>query len=209
MKLFSPIESAASETRLRPAALLAVMTIAATLGMAGCQTTPTEEKPAAEAEARPAEPAKAPAQAPETKPVESVDLTAKEAAATTAAGRVSPLKDPANILSQRSIYYDFDKYDVKDDYKPVVDAHAKYLREHPDAKVLIQGNTDERGSREYNIGLGQRRADGVRRLLILLGAKEEQIEAVSLGEEKPKAQGRSDEAYAENRRSDILYRGEY
>jgi len=205
-----PIEAAGSERRFRPAAWIAVMTIATTLGLAGCQTTPTEEKPAAEAEARPAEPAKAPGQAPETKPVESVDLTAKETApTTTTAGGVSPLKDPDNILSKRSIYYDFDKYDVKDDYKPIVDAHGKYLREHPEAKMLIQGNTDERGSREYNIGLGQRRADGVRRLLILLGANEDQIEAVSLGEEKPKAQGRSEEAYAENRRSDILYRGEY
>jgi peptidoglycan-associated lipoprotein len=75
--------------------------------------------------------------------------------------------------------------------------------------MLIQGNTDERGSREYNIALGQRRSDGVRRLIILLGGREEQIEAVSLGEEKPKAQGTSEDAYAQNRRSDILYRGEY
>jgi peptidoglycan-associated lipoprotein len=186
--------------------------VAAGLGVAltalvtGCQTTPSEEKPPATVEARPAAPAPAaPAPKPEAKPVERIDLTAKE----TGAGAASPLKDPASILSTRSIYYDFDKFDIKDDYKPVVDAHAKYLREHPDAKMLIQGNTDERGSREYNIALGQRRSDGVRRLIILLGGREEQIEAVSLGEEKPKAQGTSEDAYAQNRRSDILYRGEY
>ena len=139
------------------------------------------------------------------RPVTGVDLSGGKPAA----GGADPLRDPANILSRRSVYYDFDKYDIRDEYKPAIEAHAKYLREHGGVKMLIQGNTDERGSREYNIGLGQRRSDGVRRLLILLGAKDEQIEAVSLGEEKPRAQGTSEEAYAENRRSDILYRGEY
>ena len=205
---FLSTRASGSARGMRRASLIATVAIAAVLGIAGCQTTPSEEKPAAEAEVRPGAPASAPAAGTEARPVEQVDLTAKEAAAARA-GAVSPLKDPANILSKRSIYFEFDKYDIRDDYKPIVDAHAKYLREHPEAKMLIQGNTDERGSREYNIGLGQRRADGVRRLLILLGAKDEQIEAVSLGEEKPRAQGASEEAYAENRRSDILYRGEY
>jgi peptidoglycan-associated lipoprotein len=197
---------------MRLTQLIAGLAVAMTVGLAGCQTTPTEETPAAGAEARPGAAEKAPAKPAEAKPVERAEVTAREAAGAAAAapaGALSPLKDPTNILSKRSIYYDFDKYDIKDDDKPIVDAHAKYLREHPDAKMLIQGNTDERGSREYNIGLGQRRADGVRRLMILLGAKEEQIEAVSLGEEKPKAKGNSEEAYAENRRTDILYRGEY
>ncbi|HVB46802.1 MAG TPA: peptidoglycan-associated lipoprotein Pal [Burkholderiales bacterium] len=121
----------------------------------------------------------------------------------------NPLKDPNNILSKRSVYYDFDQYDIKDEYKPIVEAHAEYLRAHPDTKVLIQGNTDERGSREYNVALGQRRAEGVKKMLILLGAREGQIEAVSLGEEKPRDPGRSEAAYAQNRRSDILYPGEY
>jgi peptidoglycan-associated lipoprotein len=75
--------------------------------------------------------------------------------------------------------------------------------------MLIQGNTDERGGREYNVGLGQRRSDGVKKMLILLGAKEAQIESVSLGEEKPKSQGNTEEAWSQNRRADILYGGEY
>jgi peptidoglycan-associated lipoprotein len=75
--------------------------------------------------------------------------------------------------------------------------------------MLIQGNTDERGSREYNIALGQRRSDGVKRMLLLLGAREDQVESVSLGEEKPRAQGASEDAWTQNRRSDILYQGEY
>jgi peptidoglycan-associated lipoprotein len=75
--------------------------------------------------------------------------------------------------------------------------------------MLIQGNTDERGSREYNVGLGQRRSDGVKRMLILLGAREDQIESVSLGEEKPQADGTGEAAWSKNRRSDMLYGGEY
>jgi peptidoglycan-associated lipoprotein len=140
--------------------------------------------------------------------VGSTGVTGTELAGQKGAGG-NPLTDPSNILSKRSIYYDFDKFDVKDEYRPIIEAHAAYLRDHPDAKVLIQGNTDERGSREYNVALGQRRADGVKKLLLLLGAKEDQVEAVSLGEEKPKAQGTTEEAYAQNRRCDILYKGEY
>jgi len=121
----------------------------------------------------------------------------------------SALKDPSNILSKRSIYYDFDKFEVKDEYRPMIEAHAKYLRDNPGARMLIQGNTDERGGREYNVGLGQRRSDGVKKMLILLGAKEAQIESVSLGEEKPKSQGNTEEAWSQNRRADILYSGEY
>ena len=121
----------------------------------------------------------------------------------------SALTNPSSPLSKRSIYYDFDKYDVKAEYRPLVEAHAQFLRDNTGLKILIQGNTDERGSREYNIALGQRRADGVKKMMILLGVSEVQIEAVSLGEEKPRAQGPTEDAYAQNRRSDILYPGEY
>ena len=120
--------------------------------------------------------------------------------------------DPAvktGVLAQRSIFYDLDQYDVKDQYKPLVEAHARYLRDNPRRKVLIQGNTDERGSREYNIGLGQRRSDGVKRMLLLLGAREDQVESVSLGEEKPRAEGQGEAAWSQNRRSDILHQGEF
>jgi len=121
----------------------------------------------------------------------------------------NPLKDPKNILSKRSVFYDYDKFDVKDEYRSLVEMHAKFLRDNPSAKMLIQGNTDERGSREYNVGLGQRRSDGVKKMLVLLGAREDQIESVSLGEEKPQDAGHNEEAYSKNRRSDMLYSGEY
>ena len=107
------------------------------------------------------------------------------------------------------MYYEFDKYDVKDEYKPMIEAHARHLRENAGTKMLIQGNTDERGSREYNIALGQRRSESIKRMLLLLGGREDQIEAVSLGEEKPRAAGVSEEAWAQNRRGDMLYPGEY
>jgi len=116
------------------------------------------------------------------------------------------LTDPKSVLSQRSIYFDLDKYEVKDEYKDLVAAHAKYLVANKGFKVLIQGNTDERGSREYNLALGQKRAEAVRRALTLVGASDGQIEAVSLGEEKPAVSGSSEDAYSQNRRVELRYR---
>jgi len=145
-----------------------------------------------------------PAQTQPVKPgaVARVDLTARP-------GGRSPLTDPNNILSRRSIFYEYDSYDVKDEYKEMVGAHARHLRDNPRSKMLIQGNTDERGSREYNVSLGQRRSESVKKMLLLLGAKEDQIESVSLGEEKPRSEGHDERAWSQNRRSDILYQGEY
>ncbi|HJU24325.1 MAG TPA: peptidoglycan-associated lipoprotein Pal [Casimicrobiaceae bacterium] len=118
------------------------------------------------------------------------------------------LHNPASILSKRSVYFDFDSFVVKDEYRPLVEAHARYLSSHPNARMTIQGNTDERGSREYNIALGQKRADAVKRMMVLLGAKDGQIETVSFGKEKPKNPGHDEAAWAENRRDDIVYAGE-
>jgi peptidoglycan-associated lipoprotein len=118
---------------------------------------------------------------------------------------VDPLNDPASILAKRSVYYPFDVSAVQDADKPIVLAHAKYLSEHPDRKVRVEGNADERGSNEYNLALGQRRADGVKKLLELGGAKDSQIETASYGEEKPKATGHDETSWSQNRRSDIKY----
>jgi peptidoglycan-associated lipoprotein len=116
-----------------------------------------------------------------------------------------PLDDPASVLAKRSIYFDLDSYVVKDEYKPVIEAHAKYLISRKDRKIIIQGNTDERGGSEYNLALGQKRSEAVRRALQLLGVSDNQMEAISLGKEKPKATGSGEEAWAENRRADIVY----
>ena len=122
-------------------------------------------------------------------------------------GLPAELTDPKSILSKRSIYFDYDKFDIKSEYKDLVASHAKFLTNNRQFKMLIQGNTDERGSREYNLALGQKRADAVKKQLVLLGAREEQIESVSLGEEKPKNASQNEAAWAENRRGDMLYRG--
>ncbi|MBR7801093.1 peptidoglycan-associated lipoprotein Pal [Undibacterium fentianense] len=119
------------------------------------------------------------------------------------AAEVDPLTQGA--LAKRSIYFDFDSYVLKDEFKPVVEAHAKYLVANKGRKILVQGNTDERGGREYNLALGQKRAEAVRKALALLGVADAQVEAVSLGEEKPKATGSDEASWAENRRSDIIY----
>jgi peptidoglycan-associated lipoprotein len=120
----------------------------------------------------------------------------------------NPLKDPANILSKRSVLFDYDSTVVKDEFKPMVTAHAKYLTDNRSRRVVIQGNTDERGSREYNLALGQRRADSVKRMMMLLGATDSQIETVSFGEEKPRAAGSDESSWSQNRRADIVYDGE-
>lgn len=116
-----------------------------------------------------------------------------------------PTNDPNGILARRSIYFDFDSYIVKDEFKPVIEAHAKFLSNSKGRKAVIQGNTDERGGREYNLALGQKRAEAVRKSLVLLGVPDAQLEAVSFGKEKPKATGTDEATWAENRRSDIVY----
>jgi peptidoglycan-associated lipoprotein len=115
------------------------------------------------------------------------------------------LKEAGNLLSKRSIYYEFDRYDIQEQYVPIVEAHAKLLMAHADLKILVQGNCDDRGSREYNLALGQRRAESVKRAMGLLGVNEKQIETVSFGAEKPVAFGQDEESWAKNRRSDLVY----
>ena len=122
---------------------------------------------------------------------------------------IAALKDPKSPLSKRSIYFDYDSYVVKDEFQSLLTAHAKFLAANPKMKMLIQGNADERGSREYNLALGQKRADAVRKALALLGGREDQLEAVSLGEEKPACTDATEECWAKNRRGDMLYSGEF
>jgi peptidoglycan-associated lipoprotein len=122
-----------------------------------------------------------------------------------AAARARPASATVAEPSKRSVYYEFDRYDVKDEYRALVEAHARYLREHPQVQIAVQGNADERGSREYNLALGQRRSEGVKKMLTLLGVTERQVEATSFGEEKPSAVGHDEASWAQNRRSDVVY----
>ncbi len=119
----------------------------------------------------------------------------------------NPLKDPNNILSKRHVYFAFDSDAVNAEFRPMIEAHAKYLLANKGAKVILQGNTDERGTREYNLALGQRRSVAVKKSLNALGVQDGQIETVSYGEEK--TQGCADETcFAKDRRTDIVYEGE-
>lgn len=145
------------------------------------------------------------------KPAESTAAPADgTAAASTKAApatmtHADALNDPASILAKRSVYYPFDVDAVQDADKPVVQAHGQYLAANPDRKVRLEGNCDERGSNEYNLGLGQRRADGVKKMLMLSGAKSSQLDSISYGEEKPSASGHDEASWAQNRRTDIKY----
>jgi peptidoglycan-associated lipoprotein len=180
--------------------LIAAVAVTYLAVLAGCSTQPSapvDDKSATEA----ADTAKM--QGTTT----SGTTTAGVNGATTGTG-MSPLKDPNNILSKRSVYFEFDSFVVEDKYKPLVEAHAKYLAANKTVKVTLQGNTDERGSREYNIALGQKRAEAVKRVLVLMGAQDVVIETVSFGKEKPRREGHDEASWAENRRVDIVYFGE-
>jgi peptidoglycan-associated lipoprotein len=172
--------------------------VLAALALAACSTTPKQEGGAPVDERTPGA----------TTPGAATSGAQTGSVAGANQGGRNPLKDPGSILSKRSVYFDFDAYAIKDDYKSLLDAHGKYLQANRGAHMTVEGNTDERGSREYNIALGQRRADAAKRMMMLSGATEAQIDTVSFGKEKPKNPGHDESAWAENRRDDIGYRGD-
>lgn len=126
------------------------------------------------------------------------------------AGKPAPLslKDPNGPLARRIIQFDYDSAEIREEYRSLLEAHATYLKQTAAAKAILQGHADERGSREYNLALGQRRAESVYKAMQLLGIGDTQLEAVSLGEEKPIAEGQDEAAWQQNRRTEILYHGE-
>ncbi|WP_126453681.1 peptidoglycan-associated lipoprotein Pal [Sulfuriflexus mobilis] len=117
-----------------------------------------------------------------------------------------PLDDPNSLISQRVIYFDFDSTSIRQADRAVIQAHAEYLAGHGNASVSLEGHADERGSREYNIALGERRAKSVRQLLLFQGAATGQLETVSFGEERPLADGHDESAWQQNRRVEIQYK---
>ena len=171
--------------------------------LAGCQTTPTTDTGA------PIDDKTAAAGSGATTGGAGSDrVTGITTGSGGGAGVPAELRDPNNILSKRSVYFEFDSFTVADQYKPIVEAHAKYLAANRNARVTLQGHADERGSREYNIALGQKRADAVKRMVTVMGVQETIVESVSFGKEKPRNMGHDEAAWAENRRVDILYAGE-
>ena len=145
----------------------------------------------------------------ETKPIDGAKSAAD--AKTAASEQAKPVldpKDPKSPLAERKVLFDYDSFAIRDEYRTLLENHAQYLKDNKQVKVILQGNTDERGSPEYNIALGQRRAEAVMQALSLLGVPDGQMEAVSFGEEKPIAEGHDEAAWSQNRRTEIAYPNE-
>jgi peptidoglycan-associated lipoprotein len=171
----------------------------AALLLAACASTPLEEQPPAPVSDAGAGAAGTPGgAAADPRAVARVDAGSSRG--------MDPLNDPASPLSKRSIYFDFDSFVVKPEFQGTVEAHGKFLLANPGRRVTIEGHADERGSREYNLALGQKRADAVKGRLRLLGVAESQMESVSFGEEKPAATGADEGSWSQNRRADLNYK---
>lgn len=180
-----------------------LMGLAIALLLVACKSTPMKDKPASVDDKSPTAAGSTADSGADTGGVKEVVIDSNA----NSAGN-NPLKDPNNILSKRNIYFDFDSDAIKAEYRPIVEAHAKYLLAHPDAKMIVQGNTDERGTREYNLSLGQRRSVAVKKALNLLGVQDKQIETVSYGEERAAVNCADEACFAENRRADIVHEGD-
>lgn len=173
-----------------------ILVIAMVVLLTACAGKGTKDEPKAGVEDKSTDLAGGPV----TKPLEGAEATG---------GALDPrLRDPNNILSKRTVYFDYDSFVIKEEFKPLIQAHAKFLNENKDARVTLQGNADERGSREYNLALGQKRAEAVKKGMQVLGVQEIQIESVSFGEEKPVCTDGTEDCWARNRRTEIVYLGE-
>jgi peptidoglycan-associated lipoprotein len=137
--------------------------------------------------------------------LDDVEAAKKSATVSDSKFANEPWNDPASPIFKKSFYFDFDSYTVKSSDQGLINAHAQYLNSNKNQKIVIQGNTDDAGTSEYNLALGQKRSDAVRKLLSLLGVSDSQMEAVSFGKEKPKALTSDEAGRAENRRADIVY----
>ena len=169
--------------------------LALTLTLVGCSSVPLDNVPV---EDKSASSVAQPGAGTGGAAVESrVAPVAADSAASTAAG-------PANVA--RIVYFDYDSYIIKPEFQALIEAHAKFLKANPNRHVSIEGHTDERGGREYNLALGQRRSEAVRSALALLGVADKQMEAVSFGKEKPAVPGSDEQSWAQNRRAEIVYR---
>ncbi|MCG6970579.1 MAG: peptidoglycan-associated lipoprotein Pal [Gammaproteobacteria bacterium] len=168
--------------------------------LAGCGTTgEVEDQASAETSASASTEASEPAS---TERADDQTATAEPMEPQT---QMDPFEDPNNLLSQRVVYFDFDSSAIRDDALPVIRAHADYLASNSQVNFTLEGHADERGTREYNLALGERRADAVRRLLIANGVSPAQVRVVSYGEERPAVLGHDESAWSMNRRAELVY----
>jgi len=140
-----------------------------------------------------------------TTPGEGASTSGRALGGDAAAQGANGMAGATGALAKRIIYFDFDKSEIKPEFAEIVTAHARNLTSHPNLHVKLEGNTDERGTREYNIGLGERRAQAVRRALMLQGVAESQLTTVSFGAERPAVEGDDEAAWAQNRRVELVY----
>lgn len=172
------------------------------LVLAACSTTSKVPVAAVSAPA-PSAPASAPAPVPAPGPVVATAPVTAPAVSTTP---LPDYLDPKSAVStQRSLYFDFDSAAVDPAQWTVIETQGRYLAAHPELHVRVEGNTDERGGAEYNLALGQKRAAAVQKALRVMGVKDEQVEAVSYGKERPRASGHDEAAWSQNRRADVSY----
>lgn len=171
------------------------------LVLTACKSTPMVDKPVGAEDKSPQTTATA-KDTVDTSGIKEVSIDSSASSAN------NPLKDPNNILSKRNIYFDFDSDAVKVEFRPLIEAHAKYLLANGNAKMILQGNADERGTREYNLSLGQSRSVSVKKSFNLLGVQDKQIETVSFGEEKAAPNCADEPCHQANRRVDIAYENE-
>lgn len=195
----------------QPSTRLALSALMLTV-LAACSSTPPPATPAASpapaaATPAPAAPAARPAPpaAPAPTPAPAADTKPATAPAVQAKALPAHLDPNSDIARDRSVYFDFDRAVVKPEAAPLIERHGKYLAANPALVVRVEGHTDERGSTEYNLALGNKRAEAVRQALKLIGARESQMEAISYGELRPKATGQGESAWSQNRRADLQY----
>lgn len=186
-----------------------VMTVALLAVLAGCGSSvkldevAVEDRSGTAVGARPTN-AVPPAVVAATTPGSGAGAVSSSTIAPVAIGPAGSAAAPPT--GPRIVFFDYDSFDIKPEFQAMIDVHARYLRADRNRKVAIEGHTDERGGREYNLALGQKRSEAVRRALTLLGVPDGQLEAVSFGKEKPAATGSDEASLAKNRRAEISYR---
>jgi len=167
------------------------LAVAVAVAMAGCSSVPLNDVPVVDKSAT-------------TVPGPAGGGTQSSVAPVVTDSAIGTTQGPANVA--RIVYFDYDSYVIKPEFQSLIEAHARFLKANNGRRVNIEGHTDERGGREYNLALGQRRSEAVRRALGLLGVPDSQVEPVSFGKEKPAAPGSDEAAWAKNRRAELVYR---
>jgi len=189
---------------MKPFARHLVLLAAVSLTLGACSSVPLEEEKGAPIDNRAANPAGTSNPSPAPEPAARSAVAPVQATSSAMTGLPAAL-DPSSPVFRKVVYFDFDSFEIREEFRGLIQAHASFLQANKQLKVALHGHTDERGTREYNLALGQKRAESVRKALVTLGVSDTQLEAVSFGEEKPMNQANDEAAYAQNRRAELVY----